>query len=240
MSDPFSQACIPPTPLTEADMLTHLQHAPNPKALLDELVNKHVVNACTVDGVVLYWNNEKYNQNPTPTPTTPLKRPNTSVDGPRTKAKLERVSKPFKSPFKSPFKKPRVGGGDQDEKTRMYKPFSGLVKSQDSDSDQAGLERQVKELRDCVDGLTDRNRKLKLVKGYLDSDEDTTLVELILKWRTAAQEALFHLRSKIGPVHMGGNESYEYRIPTLKELCDILRIEMNVLGDYHESEDTFY
>ncbi|KND05003.1 uncharacterized protein SPPG_00684 [Spizellomyces punctatus DAOM BR117] len=170
MSDPLFPGCIPPlpTPLTEAEMMIHLDHASNPKALLDELVTKRVVHACKVDGVVLYWNNGPRGESmpiPTPvtrTPTTPLKRPNTSVDTPRTKPKLERVSKPFKSPFKKPMMEQAT--------KRVYKPFLSPMKSGTvRDAELVGLERELKELKTTVDGLEDRIRKLKLVKGYIES-----------------------------------------------------------------------
>ncbi|KAJ3152919.1 hypothetical protein HDU89_001127 [Geranomyces variabilis] len=121
-----------------------------------------------------------------------------------------------------------------------------------------------RQLESRIRQLEDQNRKTALIKGYQSKDEARQVDTLTVKWRRVAREALVAFRALLGPIQMnearqdyggwGFNEfsvptemgdksesviPEEVRVPTLKELCQKLRLEINVFGEYDSDHDDF-
>ncbi|KAJ3155412.1 hypothetical protein HDU86_004314 [Geranomyces michiganensis] len=126
------------------------------------------------------------------------------------------------------------------------------------------LRSEQRQLEAKIRQLVDRNRKMKLIRGYQSKDEARQVDALTVKWRRASREALVAFRTVLGPIQMSGaQQSYggwgfadsisttgagggyeplvaeEPRIPTLKELCGKLNLDIEVFGEYDEDHDDF-
>ncbi|KAJ3169431.1 hypothetical protein HDU87_000602 [Geranomyces variabilis] len=126
------------------------------------------------------------------------------------------------------------------------------------------LRSEQRQLDSRIRQLEDQTRKIRLIKGYQSKDEARQVDALTVKWRRAAREALVAFRDLLGPIQMnearqdcggwGFNEfpvpietgntgealsPEDYRVPTLKELCQKLKLEIEVFGEYDSDHDDF-
>ncbi|KAJ3045721.1 hypothetical protein HDV00_007847 [Rhizophlyctis rosea] len=191
---------------------------------------------------------------------TPFRSPLASASGastvPKTPAKTPTrtsthsvTSKTPRNPFSRPFKSPS-----------LTKP------SPQAKDESPSITAEKRQLERTLCDLETRNRRLKLAAKYMENDEPEKIDALIQKWVTVTREAITRFRDNVGPVIVpaspqqsgwdagdddgkqvsakGEAESWDTfalqpRLLTLKEMCERLKIDPSMLGEYDEDNDCF-